>query len=130
MNDPREAAPTACTLGADDLKARLDQIAKLARDHLLDQRRNGSVLHLRYAREAAPELKRIVALERDCCAFLKFELDERAKVVELTITAPTEAGDFAGVVFGHFSASPSATEAAAPHCSTACSCRGAASSTV
>ncbi len=33
--------PIACTLGVDDLKARLDRIAELARQHLLAQRQEG-----------------------------------------------------------------------------------------
>lgn len=116
--------PIACTLGTDDLKARLDRIAELARQHLLTQRQEGGALHLLYASAAAPELKEIVSLEQECCAFLKFELAERARVVELTITAPPDAGEFAGVLFEHFSASAEA--AVAPRCSTACGCRGAA----
>ena len=116
--------PIACTLGTDDLKARLDRISELARQHLLAQRREGSALHLLYASAAAPELKEIVSLEQECCAFLKFELAERARVVELTITAPPDAGEFAGVLFEHFSAS--AVAAVAPRCSTACGCQGAA----
>jgi len=102
----------------------LDRISELAHQHLLAQRREGSALHLLYASAAAPELKEIVSLEQECCAFLKFELAERAKVIELTITAPTESGEFAGVLFEHFSAS--AVSAAAPRCSTACGCQGAA----
>ena len=116
--------PIACTLAADDMKLRLDRIAELARQHLLMQRQEDGVLHLLYASAAAPELKEIVSLEQECCAFLKFELAERARVVELTITAPADAGEFAGVLFAHFSAS--ALSAAAPRCSTACSCKGAA----
>ncbi|MCY1169445.1 hypothetical protein D9M73_94740 [compost metagenome] len=116
--------PIACTLGADDLKARLDRIAELARQHLLTQRQEGGALHLLYAGAAAPQLKEIVSLEQQCCAFLKFEIAERAKVVELTITAPPDAGEFAGALFEHFSAS--AVAAVAPRCSTACSCQGAA----
>ena len=118
--------PVACTLGPDDLKGRLNRISQLAQRYLLDQRREGPALHLLYAREAAPELKSIVALEQECCAFLGFELVEHTKVVELTVTAPADADDFAGVLFEHFSAS--AVDAAAPRCATSCSCRGAASS--
>ncbi len=121
------STPIACTLSTDDLKARLDRIAQLARDHLLAQRQEGGALHLMYAGAAAAELKEIVALEQECCAFLKFELTQRPRVVELTITAPTEAGEFADVLFEHFSTS--AVSAAAPRCSTACGCRGASLST-
>ena len=119
--------PIACTLGADDLKARLDRIAKLALQHLLSQRHEGGVLHLLYAGAAASELKEIVLLEQECCAFLKFELAERVNVVELTITAPPDAGEFAGMLFEHFGAS--AVAAVAPRCSTACSCKSTALTT-
>ena len=121
MNAALDQAPIACTLGPNDLKARLDRIAQLAQQHLLAQRREGPALHLLYAREAAAQLKDIVALERECCAFLNFELAERAKVVELTITAPAEASEFAGVLFEHFSAS--AVAAAGPRCVASCGCR-------
>jgi hypothetical protein len=109
VNTQAKHAPIACTLGPDDLTARLDRIAQLARQHLLAQRQDGAALQLLYSADAAAELKDIVALEQQCCAFLKFELAERAKVVELTITAPTEAGEFAGLLFEHFSATASET---------------------
>lgn len=112
--------PIACTLGTDALNARLDRIAELARQHLLTQRKEGGALHLLYAGAAALELKEIVSVEQECCACLKFELAERAKVIELTIRAPTEASELAGMLFQHFSASAEA--AVAPRCSAACSC--------
>lgn len=121
------AQPIACTLGADDLQARLDRIAELARQHLLSQRQEGGALHLLYASAATPELREIVSLEQECCAFLEFELAERARVVELTITAPPDAGEFASMLFERFSAS--AVAAVAPRCSTACSCKSAALTT-
>jgi len=130
MNARIDLTPIACTLGPDDLKARLNRIAQLAQRHLIDQRRAGSALHLLYAREAAPELRSIVELEKECCAFLGFELVEHSKGLELTVTAPAEAGEFAGVLFEHFStsAAEAVAKAAAPRCATSCSCRGAASS--
>lgn len=120
MNAQLEHAPVACTLGAEDLQARLARIELLAQKHLLTQRQAGAALHLLYAAEAAPELRSIVDLERECCAFLKFELAERSEVVELTITAPEEAGEFTGVLFEHFAAS--AVAASAPRCASACGC--------
>jgi hypothetical protein len=125
VNTQVEQAAIACTLGADDLKARLDRIAELGRQHLLSQRQEGLTLRLLYAGEAGPALKDIVALERECCAFLKFDLAERGKAVELTVTAPNEAGEFAGVLFEHFAAT--AVAAGASRCSMACGCRGATS---
>jgi hypothetical protein len=125
VNTQVEQAAIACTLGADDLKARLDRIAELGRQHLLSQRQDGLALRLLYAGEAGPALRDIVALERECCAFLKFELTERGKAVELTITAPNEVGEFAGVLFGHFAASAAAADA--PRCSTGCGCRSSSS---
>ncbi|NIM42826.1 MAG: hypothetical protein GTN84_15715 [Hydrogenophaga sp.] len=118
----------ACTLGPDDLKARLDRIATLARQHLLAERQEGRSLQLLYASAAAQDLEEIVALEQQCCAFLVFELEERANVVELTITAPADAGEFAGFLFEHFRSS--AVTAAAPRCGSACGCQSARSATL
>ncbi|MES2936869.1 MAG: hypothetical protein V4864_04250 [Pseudomonadota bacterium] len=121
MTGALERPPIACTLSTGDLQARLARIAQLADRHLLGQRQDGAKLHLTYAHEAAAELKDIVALERECCAFLHFDLLERGKVVELAITAPGEASEFAGMLFAHFSASAAA--APASRCTAACGCR-------
>ena len=120
MSWPVQDIPVACTLGADDLQERLARIAALGQ-HLLTQRQEGGELFLAYMPEAAGELREIVALERECCAFLAFQLTEADGRVQLRITAPPESGDAAHFLFGHF-ATPG-TQAAARGCGSACGCR-------
>ena len=80
--------PIACTLTASDYKARLGQIAELARDALRSHDRNGLVLTLRYDAAAAQRVRDMVRRERDCCAFLAFACREQGNEIVVTISAP------------------------------------------
>lgn len=72
-----------------------------------------------YAAAAAAELVEIVELERDCCAFLAFELTTSADSVELHISAPAGSDADSRWLFAQFLA-----EKAGPNRSIACSCQG------
>ena len=105
-----EPAPIACTLGSGDFRQRLAWIADLNRDALRAQHREGLRLALTYASAALDRVREMVARERDCCAFLTFELQHEAGTVRLVIEAPEEARDALDVVFEPFQArDPAAT---------------------
>jgi hypothetical protein len=109
--------PIACTLSAGDLQARLQRIAALGQRHLQGKQQEGRQIHLRYSPQAAGELREIVGLEQQCCAFLEFDLRETASGVDLTITAPASAGEFAPMLFEHFAAmQPAKSGSCAPAC--------------
>ena len=93
---PIEKTPIACTLGPAAMPARLADIRRLGERHLRSWWIEGRTLHLAYAPEAAAEVERIVALERDCCAFLAFAVEAREGGCEVRITAP--AGEGAGAL--------------------------------
>lgn len=94
--------PMACTLSPDDYAARLRQIAALTRDELIGCTRRGTVLDLRYNPEAATRVRAMVAKERECCAFLTFEMQESGEEIRLLITAPDQAGDAVPALFAPF----------------------------
>ena len=98
----RESQLVACTLGNDELRDRRVWIAELARDALCGHRIDDLVLHLRYRPEAVARVREMVCLERACCAFLTFEMDERPDQVLLTITAPDAARGAVGTIFDQF----------------------------
>lgn len=102
MDATTTVAPVACTLDSESFTARLRRIAKVAERHLLRQQQEGLTLRLHYASEAAAELNEFVALERQCCAFLAFQLKEEQGYVELAISAPPEAGASASVLYARF----------------------------
>lgn len=79
--------PIACTLTPGAFLARVDMIQKLIGRALLTSRRDGRRLHLTFAPEAREDVAKVVALERECCAFLDFDMHD-GKNVELTITVP------------------------------------------
>jgi hypothetical protein len=68
--------------------------------------RDGLVLRLRYAARARDLVREMVRREQECCAFLRFDLEEDALAVRLTITAPEEARDTADMLFATFVPAP------------------------
>ena len=83
--------PIACTLTPADYRTRLEQIATLSRDALRHVEQRGDVLDLRYAPEAAEQVRALVDQERVCCAFLTFDVHETAAYVQLLVTVPAAA---------------------------------------
>jgi hypothetical protein len=97
-----EDAPIACMLAPGDYKARLAWIAELTRDALRSQVRRDLELEFVYAAGAADRVREMVQKERDCCAFLAFDLDERSDGIRLTIKVPERAREAADLLFGQF----------------------------
>lgn len=90
------------------------------RRDLLQRHREGDTLTMRFARAASAELRALVALEQECCAFARFELRELDDAIELRIAAPREAQALLEELFGGVSASSSTRG-----CNSACTCAGA-----
>lgn len=118
---PMADTPIACTLSSDALQQRLQWIRRVAAENLIGHRLAGNALHLTYRREAKPELEKIVLVEKQCCAYLRFSIRDLSDGVELEIQAPESAGHDTLSLFEHFL--PSARQVAAQK---ACGCpRGA-----
>lgn len=113
--DRPEPEPIACALQSGDFQQRLAWIAELNRDALRSRHRDGLRLKLIYAREALDRVRDMVARERDCCAFLTFDLRPEEESVRLVIEAPVQARDMLDIVFEPFLAP--ATDAASCRCS-------------
>ncbi|MGQ3213720.1 hypothetical protein [Shinella sp.] len=91
--------PIACPLDSGDFKTRTEQMAALAHRHLTQVSREPLSNALTYAPEALSELRDLVRKERECCAFLNFDLKEDADGLHLTITAPEAARNAADTLF-------------------------------
>lgn len=113
MHDP--TPPIACTLTGGELVSRLDWIGRLARHALVGYEQNGLVLELRYASSSAELVRTMVRQERQCCAFLSFALSEAPGEIHLTIAAPPEAGDAAGLLFAQFAGRATPASSSAQH---------------
>jgi hypothetical protein len=89
VNTGREV-PVACTLSADELPARRQQIRSLGKDGLLsvehDARR--AIFRFRSGAQMRRRIDEIVEAESRCCAFLDFRVEEAGDVTLLTISAP------------------------------------------
>jgi hypothetical protein len=87
-----ESLPVVCSLGADDLRRRLEEIAALGRESLTGRDADAETQTLRFRRGPATRgrLEGIVAAESDCCPFLEFDLGEEGDELVLKIGAPQE----------------------------------------
>lgn len=102
MPDTDEIAPIACTLDPGSLKKRLAWIADLNRRALQESHRDDLRLTLSYDPSAIVDVRRMVAGEQACCAFLDFDIVERPDVVAVSITAPEGAREAAEALFEPF----------------------------
>lgn len=81
--------PLSCTLSRGALEERTARFATLNRTALRSAARGPRTLTLRYSAAADAELRELVRLERECCAFLGFQLvPEGTIAVALHIEAP------------------------------------------
>jgi len=120
-----ELAPIACTLDLQAMGPRLAEISQLSREHLRAYRMEGGrTLRLTYDIAAAPQVSRIVELERVCCAFLNFDLNVSAGAVDLSITAPEQEGTDAQWLFAQFLPPAEMTTNPAGKASECACCRG------
>jgi hypothetical protein len=93
-----EASPIACTLSASDLKDRQGAWKKLMGSGLVARELVPGGIRLAPAPGAAAPLIELVNLERECCAWIEFEVGDDSVV---TLTA---AGEGAIVLAGMFKA--------------------------
>jgi len=91
VTDPK---PIACTLGAGDLRQRLEEVAALGAESLIGYESRDGVRTLRFrrAKGTRSRLEQIVAAEARCCPFLDLEIGERDGELLLTI-ATSEGGE-------------------------------------
>lgn len=104
MTETMDTAPLACTLDSGSLTERVQWIAGLNARALVGARRSDLQLELEYAPAAIDDVRRMIAQEQSCCAFLTFDLAERPDAVRVVVTAPETARDAAEQLFGPFQA--------------------------
>ncbi len=104
MDDLSPELPIACTLDTGSFKERAAWIGALNARSLTSSRRHDLTLTLEYRPEARDDIRKLVRGEQACCAFLDFDLDERADKLILTITAPETAREAADMLFEQFEA--------------------------
>jgi hypothetical protein len=86
-SEPLPTVPVACTLdraGLADRRSEWEALAPRAREEI------PAGLRLTYGAEAEAELRRLGALERECCAWAEWSVYRRERDVVLEVTAPAE----------------------------------------
>jgi ribosomal protein S15P/S13E len=87
-----EGTPIVCSLGASDLRQRLDEIAEVGAESLIERSTDGErhLLRFRSDPETRRGLEAIVAAEAKCCSFLDLSLEEQGGELVLTVSAPQD----------------------------------------
>lgn len=94
------AVPIACTLGADDLRTRIDDWTRTLADVTSRTAIDGGLrLQLGAGLDVA-DLARLVVAEQGCCAFYRFALTVDERGIALEVTAPAEAATVLASLFG------------------------------
>jgi hypothetical protein len=85
--------PVACSLSATELPHRLQTMADLGREALLETHTEGTRAQLRFAAGAGvrKRVDGIVAAESHCCAFLMMNVTDEPDTVVLTLQVPEDA---------------------------------------
>lgn len=86
-------SPIACSLPTGQARDRSALIAQLRADAMLGQQPITGGLRTRFRADAATEqrVRGLVAVERDCCGFLRFDLQREPDALVLDITGSTDA---------------------------------------
>lgn len=87
-----EAIPIACSLGASDLRQRLNEIAAIGARSLIERSEDSDrqLLRFRSDAETRRRLEAVVAAEAECCSFLELSLDREGGDLVLSIAAPED----------------------------------------
>lgn len=91
--------PIACTLTPEDHRARIEEIADLTRRTLRSREPIAGGARLTFDPGAEPEVRRIVAAEAECCAFLRMEIRRAPGALLLDITGPADAQPIVAELF-------------------------------
>jgi hypothetical protein len=86
-------APIACTLTGPELAERRTTILNALRAATLRTHRlpNGYTYDFHINTEMSAQLERLIALERQCCQFLTFNIVETPSTIRLEVTGSPEA---------------------------------------
>lgn len=104
-----EGKPVACSLGASELRQRLNAIGEVGADNLISREAEGDRHRLRFRSTASTRrrLEDIVTAEAECCAFLDISLSEEGGELVLSIAAPEDGQAVADELAEAFAAGPS-----------------------
>ena len=85
--------PIACTLSDAELPARAAHLRTLGADALVGADVGDGRAVLRFRADAEERVRRAVAAEAECCAFLDLRLERGGDDLLLTVAAPEGAGE-------------------------------------
>jgi hypothetical protein len=107
-----EGPPIACSLGENDLRGRLEEIAAVGAASLIARGSDGDrrLLRFRSAAETRRRLEAIVAAEAKCCPFLDLSLEERGGELILSLSAPPDGRQAADALAAAFAGDGASNE--------------------
>ncbi len=87
MTGLEEQLPAACTLGSGPGRDQLARWQAMDASHLIDRSRAPAELVVRYRVDAHSrrELRELVDVERDCCAFLRWDVTDGTDTLRVSV---------------------------------------------
>jgi hypothetical protein len=89
----------ACSLTSAELRARRAHVAAIAERGLRSRHPTSGGERLVFDPAAEPALRELVALEAECCPFLRLDLRRAGDALELAITGPEDAAPLIAALF-------------------------------
>lgn len=89
MTDPQNTPPIACTLPTlAEVKRQVQRWHAFEADYAVSVERTERRLIIHYVKEpdSVARLRELVAIERDCCAFVDWSVEETGPDLRLTVT--------------------------------------------
>ena len=88
--EPQQATSAlACTLMEEERKARPQLVRGILKGHIQSVETDAREVTIVLSKAIdTSQIEEFVALERQCCAFLTFEIIEQSNVIDLKITGP------------------------------------------
>jgi hypothetical protein len=105
---PTQTPPIACSLDGAGIADRARQFHALAARSLTSRARTatGAVFIFRADAETAATVRELARLEKECCPFFDFSIDESAETIRLGVNAPAEGAPFVDALFETLSPVP------------------------
>lgn len=92
----------ACSLSGADMALRQEEITRFLNESLIDYRRDGQTLELRFPEDVEEQVQRMIRLEQECCSFLLFDIRKQGNEVLATIIVPDAIRDATEEIFEEF----------------------------
>lgn len=101
-HQPLTHQPLICALSGPEMALQQEEITRFLNESLLEYRRDGQILELRFPANVEEQVRNMIRLEQECCSFLLFDIRKQGNQVLATIIVPEAIRDSTEEIFREF----------------------------